>query len=263
MRLGNMLPTSAGNNPPYSIAAHVVRLGKLLASGSGNVQLANMSHAILCQLGTWIRRAIKRREAIRGACIHGVLMVVDISSSVKVFWIAARRVIATVTDDFAFWNRTVGKFIDHAMSANARSSVDVQTSIAPLGALALPFPALIGATLGHFLPESLTNRQEMSLAVMASEVSRRLAPYVSKSDIISFGQMRAEPATTVAVAIGNCVRGVVRGTMFHVENLLQRFSAMHPGAHNVAGALPCLHYRPNGGNRKLSGVTGVSIGGVA
>jgi hypothetical protein len=214
-----------------SLARYAYRIGYSVAS-AGLIVLANKAHSLalgitvfLCPCGWTIP-----------ALLHHIVDIDQLCSEEQMIGITARRVITTMEYFLPFWYGAMQGLPDSAVSRYGLA-VDGRLPIALLVASALPFPALIVSAALDVRPQAgqKIGGAKTAAIVIGSETIVHAGDYATST--IRRSPFRCSLSTaTLTIAIWHCVRGDSRGIMFHVGNLLNRFSATHLDARNVAGA---------------------------
>jgi hypothetical protein len=131
-------------------------------------------------------------------------MIVGSCAKKQVIGIDAASIVARMANAKLIRKGTMMQFPGSTMGIHHHSrSVSADSSIAVAADVALPQPAFMERTRGDIFPESDRHRP----AAVMLKIAKRLSFYLSKFRDGFSGNLRLLPTTTLAISIGNVVRG--------------------------------------------------------
>lgn len=216
----DMLPRATTNDVAGIALANAVIFRQFFCALAIRVPLAHFTHLNVCHFTVGRLFALWLKAATLGVHIPHI---VRMGAEKQMIWVGASRIVAFVANLHAFWSRAKMKHPRNAMDCHCPFVyADLAVSIAIQGAN--PVPTFIGAVIDDFFPETLFEGDCLS-DVMPLQKLNGLPFYVPAFLVILFCNWGKLTTTTVAVTIGNFLRGHVHGILEHsrfsFQNLLK------------------------------------------
>ena len=156
----NVRPTQPFDDPMDRLHGQSIFISNHLeCHDSTNILMTNGQYNFVCQFCSTIGHAFRSIVVRLTAFLAHVSMIIGRCSSEQMCRIAARRIVASMTDEFTFCNRPIGQFKCNAMSAKQLVSISAHASISSIIDIRLPFPAFIGFSALNTRPESVCINQ--------------------------------------------------------------------------------------------------------
>ena len=225
-----MPPGAALDNGMNNRIADAIFFGKVDRARTVARGLANLYHRSIGQFGDWILLAL---FMITAPLIHFVAHVVDTCTKKQMSGVNASWIIAMVQHMQFVWNVTIDQEPSDPVGRNC-FPVYSHSSIAESIPRAYPNPTIVACAFIDFFPKLI--RQWANILVPLDE-SARFTFYRAGRFIAVVSERCLSTTTTLAVPVGDFVRGIIEGH----DDLLCRF-AKPRDAPNIAAAIYCSLY---------------------
>jgi len=226
MTLGDVLPafTTADtgdcrkvNTKQRSKIAHMV-----IAS---SIQAADFLHGTFSQFGAWVCRTLQSGQFVCRSGYYRIAKILGIGAHIQMCRIAARSIVAAVTDEHAVWNWTINELISHSVRLSTLIMGDREDPISKI-CVGHPGPAFIRRADRDVFPETLRDGNGAVTRTMAVDKLHRLADDHISFRVFLSRQCRFLSAPTMAVFKRDRVGIGMLDVIFHtVESFLASVTA--------------------------------------
>lgn len=212
----DVLPPLAKDNDGDRCVVHSEIFGKLLLTNAVGILCANSTDIIGGQLGLRVHFSWLRSLPV-ATLVHHILMIVSVCTRPKVIGVYASAIIAFVANVQPFGYCSLVEFVAEAMRPVA-NAIYVETPIAT-NIQNCKTPAVIRAALINSGPEFCDLVPAFWRRFVSDDVACGLALDMPFRSISLFCNRSLLSATTVAIAVGDFLRGIIA----HVDKLLSAF----------------------------------------